>query len=242
MKRNIEHVRRNIAARKRSRLPSPPKTKAPPSFETREVHDTFHPFKEYKPESKKKPVWPIQAVAAALLLTGVFFSEKSDASFAEQPRTWVSDQLQEEFPFAKVTAWYTDKFGDPLQLVDSKDPAGTPLALPVSGTVTEPFENHGQGIVVSAEQGNQVKSVKQGTVIFAGNNKDTEKTVIIQHVDGTNTIYGYLSSIDVHLYEHVGANQTIGTLNNESKEVFFAIEKDKQFIDPVEVIKVDEGS
>ncbi|WP_173916012.1 M23 family metallopeptidase [Halobacillus sp. Marseille-Q1614] len=242
MKKNIHHVRKNIADRKRRKITAPHKTKSPQSYGRREQADELQAFKEYRsPSSNKTPVWRVQAVAAALLLAGVFVSERSEASFAEKPRAWVSSQLQEEFPFASVTAWYSNKFGDPLQLVDSKDPANVPLALPVNGTVTEPFENHGRGIIMSADEGNQVKSVKQGTVIFAGNDNETEKTIIVQHEDGTNTIYGYLSSIDVHLYEHVDANETLGSLS-ESKEVFFAIEKDKQYLDPVEVIKVDEGS
>nr|WP_256558183.1 M23 family metallopeptidase [Halobacillus sp. A1] len=96
---------------------------------------------------------------------------------------------------------------------------------------------------MSTAQGEEVKSIKEGTVIFAGNDPETKKTVIIQHQDDSNTIYGFLSTIDVHLYEHIQAQETVGLLNEkDGNEFFFAIEKDKQYLDPAAVIKVDGGS
>ncbi|MFC7060771.1 peptidoglycan DD-metalloendopeptidase family protein [Halobacillus seohaensis] len=251
--KKIEHVRKNIADRKKKKItssvkiPNQAKVFVP---QDEEMHG-YPPFVETNkgkhPISKKSySLLGVQAVASLLLFAGVFISERASIAFAEEPRAWVSSQLQDEFPFAKVTAWYGDRFGDPLQLVEPKDEIETnQVAFPVNGVVTEPFENHGRGIIMSAEEGEKVKSVKEGTVIFAGNDPETKKTIIIQHKDDTNTIYGFLSTIDVHLYEHIPAQQTIATLNESGQEkngFFFAIKKDQEYLDPIEVIKVDEGS
>ncbi|MFC7321019.1 M23 family metallopeptidase [Halobacillus campisalis] len=250
MKKNINDVRKNIAERKRkkvitSRTPTTHKGISGPQDEEMHGYPPFAVSDGFKQSSKKSAsLFGVQALASVLLFGVVFISEQSSSAVAEQPREWVSSQLQEEFPFAKVTAWYSDRFGGPLQLVQPKEEQqSVNVALPVNGTVTEPFENHGRGIIMSTAQGEEVKSIKEGTVIFAGNDPETKKTVIIQHQDDSNTIYGFLSTIDVHLYEHIQAQETVGLLNEkDGNEFFFAIEKDKQYLDPAAVIKVDGDS
>ncbi|GGF06835.1 hypothetical protein GCM10010954_01630 [Halobacillus andaensis] len=250
MRKNIHNVRKNIADRKRKKVVHSDHRKKSPVFsapQDEEMHG-YPPLvvtEKLKSNSKKtSSVIRVQALASILFFVAVLVSEQSSVAIAEKPREWVSSQLQEEFPFAKVTAWYSERFGGALQLVEPKNgESAEEIALPVNGVVTQPFEHHGRGVIMSTEQGEQVKAVKGGTVIFAGNDPETDKTIIIQHEDDTNTTYGYLSTIDVHLYEHIPSQETIGTLDNkEENEFFFAVEKDKQYLDPIEVIKVDEGS
>src|SRR5699024_6410930 len=109
---------------------------------------------------------------------------------------------------------------------------------------TETFQENGKGVRIVSDQDTKVAVVKEGTVLFAGNKKDTGKTVIVQHVDQSKSIYGQLSNIEVHSYQSVQANQTIGTYKPESAEeaMYFAIEKNREYMDPIQVIKVDEQS
>src|SRR5699024_12750286 len=81
-------------------------------------------------------------------------------------------------------------------------------------------------------------------VTFAGNDRKTNKTVVIQHADNSTTTYGYLQSIDVHLYQSIQSNQRLGTFvsTQENRHLYFSIEKDNQYIDPVQVIQVDDRS
>nr|WP_237418581.1 M23 family metallopeptidase [Halobacillus litoralis] len=117
--------------------------------------------------------------------------------------------------------------------------------MPVNGTVTTPFQNDGKGIILTTASDSKVRAVRDGTVVFAGNDPDSGKTVVLQHPDGTETTYGYLSEIDVYLYENVQAQGGLGSVKaeeGENAEFFFAIEKDDTYLDPVQVIKVNEGS
>ncbi len=253
MNRNIDYVRKSIAQRKKHKVKSAghdPTSRriAPPQDE--EMHG-FPPivtggFRGKTPSKKRPSYLGVQVMCSVLLFTGLFVSQKTNLAITAAPETWVVNQLEEEFPFASVTAWYNERFGDPLQLVQSKDGnQSKELALPVNGTVTKPFQNHGRGIVMTTDGGSAVKAVKSGTVIFAGNDDQTNKTIIVQHKDGTNTIYGFLSSINVHLYEHIEAQEAIAQLNpaeGETKEFFFAVKKDEQYLDPIQAMKVDEGS
>lgn len=256
MKKDIQHVRKNIAERKKKKVQHnsthTPKAFLPPQDE--EMHG-YPPFVTGYGRKSKAPDVPdvnkqtsrigLQLFLSALLFATVAIGKNTDFSLLDGPEQWVTSQLQEEFPFAKVTAWYSDRFGDPLQVVQPEEKSGqADLAMPVNGTVTTPFQNDGKGIVMTTDNNSEVKAVSEGTVIFAGNDEETKKTVILQHQDGSKTIYGYLSSIDVHLYEHVPAQNSVGAVTSEegtSAEFFFAIEKDKQYLDPVEVIKVDES-
>src|SRR5699024_4643715 len=123
----------------------------------------------------------------------------------------------DEFPFARVNEWYVTNFGFPqtftpqgnIQL-GNEHPSGQ-LSLPVMGHVVETFSMTGTGILISPQANTNVASLNRGVVIFAGNDAATGKTVVVQHADGSETTYGLLSSIDVHLYQIVEVNQPIGT-------------------------------
>ncbi|RWZ59944.1 M23 family metallopeptidase [Halobacillus fulvus] len=257
MKNNIQRVRKSISERKRRKFHGKPLTKDRPPFlppQDEEVHG-FPPLVT-EGNSRKMPQKPSSSssslgtrVVISLLLFGVIaIGNRTEIGVLEQSEQWVSAQLQEDFPFAKATSWYEDRFGDPLQVLSSNPRVPNSdqgLALPVNGTVTTSFQSNGKGVVMTTDDGSEVRSVREGTVIFAGNDKETDKTVILQHEDGSKTMYGMLSSIEVHLYDYIDAKTTVGSVeseNGETAEFFFAIEKNQQYLDPVEVIKVDEPS
>lgn len=186
-----------------------------------------------------------KALASILLFAGIAFVLLSEGGTMTGTKNWLSNQLQTEFPFAKVKSWYTETLGEPLSITpqgNKPDIADESFALPVMGQVVETFNANGTGIMILPEKESVVTSLDEGVVIFAGNNKNTKKTIIIQHSDGSNSTYGYLSSIDVHLYQNIHANERIGTFSptDESEVVYFSIEKDNQYIDPQQVIPVDD--
>lgn len=163
----------------------------------------------------------------------------------QKPKQVITHYLKEEFPFAKVNDWYVSTLGNPLALFpedktihDDSDQ----LSLPVIGNVTEPFTQNGKGIMISPTTETVVSAFNRGVVIFAGNDRKTNKTVIIQHPDNSKTTYGHLSSVDVYLYEVVQVNDQIGTFYPDEKNemVYFSIEQNNSFVDPVQVIQVDQ--
>ncbi|MBN8236773.1 M23 family metallopeptidase [Halobacillus kuroshimensis] len=256
MNKNIRDVRRNIAGRKKKRLDRQAPRKGPvyqpPQDE--EVHG-FPPLitNDHDGGPPREPVENrrssrigLQVFFAALLFAVMAAGTHSSTALLKAPADWAAGQMTDEFPFAKVTAWYNDRFGDPLQVMKPKEEqVEEPLAMPVNGTVTTPFQNDGKGIILTTASDSKVRAVREGTVVFAGNDPDSGKTVVLQHQDGTETTYGYLSEIDVYLYENVQSQGGLGSVKaeeGETAEFFFAIEKDNTYLDPVQVIKVNEGS
>ncbi|GAA0326953.1 M23 family metallopeptidase [Oceanobacillus oncorhynchi] len=189
----------------------------------------------------------VKALLSVSLFLGTAFVTEIDRPFMQQPKEWLTSTLTNQFPFAKVNAWYSDAFGAPLSFRPStvtEEVTNDAGYLPVNGIISEHFHENGQGIYIEPEGEENVAAVQEGIVVFAGNDRSTEKTVKIQHADGTTTQYGFLDSIEVHLYQHIANGQVLGTsgmeMESESSSVFFAIEQENQYIDPEQVILVDQ--
>ncbi|GIO21792.1 M23 family metallopeptidase [Oceanobacillus sp. J11TS1] len=188
----------------------------------------------------------VKAMLSVSLFLGTAFVTEVDKPFMDQPKEWVTTSLTNQFPFAKVNAWYSEAFGNPLSFrpstVTTEEVTSDTAYLPVNGTIEEHFHENGQGIYIEAEGGENVAAIQEGIVVFAGNDRNTDKTVKIQHADGSTSQYGFLDSIDVHLYQYISNGQVLGTLESggNHQSVFFAIEHENQYIDPEQVILVDQ--
>src|SRR5690625_7129649 len=78
--------------------------------------------------------------------------------------------------------------------------------------------------MIEASDQPEVYAIDQGTVLFAGNDRKTNKTVVIQHPDRTKSTYGFLAEINVRPYQFIQANQEIGVSSSETP-VYFSLQK-----------------
>ncbi len=254
MKRNVRDIRKSIAQRKKEReIKGKRAVSTPVSYVQEEEKYGYLPFSQGEDRQSANAqllsAFVFKAILAAVLFFSVAILYRMDASFLQKPKSWVTDAVTEEFQFAAVNQWYQENFGEPLaflpQTPGSNDvqPVTAQHALPVNGTISESFQKNGQGIVIETSQEEQVKASKGGTVIEAGNKKDTGKTVVIQHADGSKTHYGFLNEIDVNVYEHVNTGKIVGTTtpsSNGDQHLYFAIQKGDDYIDPIQVIQVND--
>ncbi|ASN05106.1 M23 family metallopeptidase [Virgibacillus necropolis] len=259
MNPRVNKIRKSISDRKRSRgLAGSDSTKdlsknqfSHLQVQEEEKHGYFPIFADQKlpKRSKSKMVsgFILKGILSSILFLGTALLLQTNNDMLDDPKVVASSLLTNEFPFAKVNQWYQQTFGTPLALTP-KDNANTPddstLALPVSGNISESFQANGEGVLISPDEASTVSVLRDGVIIFAGNDPETNKTVVVQHADGSKSTYGYLSSTNVHLYQFVENNQVIGKFvpSENSKNVYFSIEKDDAFMDPVQVIEVDDRS
>ncbi|MDX8046558.1 M23 family metallopeptidase [Gracilibacillus sp. S3-1-1] len=257
-KNNLSQIRQNITKRKASqkRKTTPQVVKMDNNHHVKQAHmedEERHGY--YSPtysevSNKREQAYFKPFLMKSLIAAGVFFvtvfSVNSNQTSLEQPRNWIHYAMTEEFPFATVHSWYLAQFGAPFALEANLTNSDSveQVALPVSGHVNQTFQENGEGILISAEQETSVVAVQAGTVLFAGNDRETGKTVVIQHADRSKSIYGHLSNLDVHSYQSIQANQEIGTYepSDSNESMYFAIEKNRTFLDPIRVIQVDEQS
>jgi len=247
MKKGIHEIRNSIKKRKRARLTEPKSTQLP-----------VYPYlpEEGEKYSDQSPVIPhvsllknqkkvlFRLFASVIIFVGAAALLQTNTPALKSAKQVTANLLQEEFPFAKVNEWYVASFGAPISLTSLSSPEtadnGT---FPVDGEVVETFAANGSGIMISLAEKENIGAYERGVVVFAGNHPETKKTVVIQHADGTKTTYGYLQTVDVHIYATVEANSKIGTYEAsvEANGFYFQMEKDNEYIDPTKVIPVDGG-
>ncbi|WP_163537892.1 M23 family metallopeptidase [Gracilibacillus sp. YIM 98692] len=256
MRKNLAQIRKNIHRRKQERKQATEKLMSQSTdksfiknvmMEDEERHGYSPPVHGWggssQNSSTSKPFLFKSVLASAIFFVSVL-TMSIDSKWMEKPRQWTSYAITEEFPFATVNAWYQAKFGAPfaIQTDLEKEEEVEPTALPVSGQISQSFQENGEGIRISSSQETEVVAVEAGTVLFAGNDRHMGKTVIVQHADRSKSIYGFLSDIEVYSYQTIQENQPIGTYipDENQQSMYFAIEKNRQFIDPIRVMQVDE--
>lgn len=253
MNRGIDKVRKSIQQRKSKRVvrPTTPQDKTEniirlPNME--EKHGFLTNVEEAQSGKKahisRLPVLVMKAMISVSLFFAVAIVMETKHPLLTSPKVWTSHVLTNDFPFAKVHAWYSETFGSPLG-IEPKIPVTSDdetFQLPVNGTVTEYFQSNGTGVFITPERSEDIQAWEAGIVTFVGKKSDTNKTIVVQHADGSKTTYGNMSSTDVHFYQHVTQNQQIGTFEHTEKgePVFFSLEQDNLFVDPIQVIKVDD--
>lgn len=253
MNKGLDKVRKSIVRRNKMRNLQVNRSrvdKEVPIFpQVEEGHGFLSSHPDHIPKKKEAPSMlshlVMKGILSLMLFLGVFLLFQSNHDLFAKPKIWTSHLLTEEFPFARVYQWYQQTFGTPLALSPQKQHVtvnNDPLALPVAGNITETFEENGSGIMITPKEETAVLAWLDGVIIFAGNDRDMEKTVIIQHADMSKSTYALLSSVDVHLYQFISAGEKIGSFKPTAatENVYFSIEKDNEYIDPIRVINVDD--
>lgn len=115
---------------------------------------------------------------------------------------------------------------------------------PVKGEVITKFGTYNNGlkhdgINIKVSEGTQVKSAKQGIVVYAGNElKGYGNLIILKHDQGWLSAYGHLGKIEVKKGVKVSTGRVLGTVgksgNVEFAQLHFALRKaGKSPVDPL---------
>ncbi|MBB4859914.1 murein DD-endopeptidase MepM/ murein hydrolase activator NlpD [Novosphingobium chloroacetimidivorans] len=116
------------------------------------------------------------------------------------------------------------------------------FAWPLEGTVRRGWKStaaadHHDGLDIVAPTGTAVRAAAAGTVLFAGPEADQfGNLVVLDHGDGWNTAYGFLSRITVKKGAKVAAGERVGLIGNSGKargtELHFEVRQDGKPVDP----------
>lgn len=71
-------------------------------------------------------------------------------------------------------------------------------------------ESFKDGVKISNLEGETIKTLKSGIVVFIGDKEDFGKTIIIQGSDGIDYWYGNLENINVSLYDYLEEDIILG--------------------------------
>lgn len=256
-----EEIRRRIAKRKKEQVPT---NKTADRQMVWHGDDETYSFTPSTPSGNgggeeghplfKKEVFFFKILASILLFLVVAILSRNQTATFEPVKEFVVKQMDLDFKFATVSNWYEDKFGKPLALLPftEEDQAGKKtivkdqnFSVPAMGKILENFEKNGQGIMIETGKGAAVQSIDDGFVTFVGIKDGIGKTVVIQHPDGSQTWYGNLEEVKVNKYDHIDKRTVVGTVSASTGEdktkgkYYFAIKKDDNFIDPIQVIRFE---
>lgn len=248
-KRKISAIRNNITKRKKIRHTMYGRSYSLPQISTEEKHG-YMPYIQ-SPINSDKPAYfkiSLKLILCISLFLFVKFTVSPNNLFPDHIKNRTLNALTEDFPFAKAYLWYETTFGTPLSFISNQNktiPVKSNIPedyiLPVNGQLNSSVNDEEIGLYISPIELSDVRAMSDGIVIFRGKDRTSnKKTVIIQHEDNSKSYYSNLSTINIHLYEFVNKNEIIGTFNpKEEGDFYFSIEKNRQRIDPLQVIKID---
>jgi murein DD-endopeptidase MepM/ murein hydrolase activator NlpD len=129
---------------------------------------------------------------------------------------------------------------------------GATLVMPAEGRISSSFgmRTHpisGQrkmhtGMDIAAPTGTPVRAAADGVVSFAGRRGGYGNTVIVDHPDGTQTLYAHKHTLGVRAGESVTAGQTIGTVgstgHSTGPHLHFEVRRDGEPQDPAPLLGI----
>lgn len=120
------------------------------------------------------------------------------------------------------------------------------MSLPVRGEVVESYGKHkhpefnsftfSKGISISAPSGTEIKSIYDGTVIFADYFKGFGNMIIVDHGGGYFTLYAHASRLAKKVGAEVARHETIGAVgdvdSSKGSMLYFEIRNQGKPVDP----------
>lgn len=198
----------------------------------------------------------VQSMVAGVLFVIIFAMSHSEHPVAQRGKAIVTAALTDTIDFGSAAAWYERTFaGAPSFIPIFRDKEGgtvqytegtiqLPIVAPVSGgMIVQSFAQTLSGVDIAVKNGGNVIASETGRISLVSDNGEGGKTVVIQHANGRETIYGKLAAAQVAESDWVEAGQDIGTLQSAGEDgtslLFFAVKEKGRYVDPADVIPFD---
>ncbi|MNI42691.1 Stage IV sporulation protein FA [compost metagenome] len=197
----------------------------------------------------------IRFVISAALFVGIWVMNRYEPQWAVPIRIFVAESLTKEMDFEAVEVWYERTFGGPPSFIpifkhnenkSFKVGSSNGFSAPLKGTLAGSFALSLKGVEIIPEQEGssvQVKSSGTGRIVSVTNDAITGITVVIQHAEGYESLYGHLNEPFVEKGDWVESGDVIGVLPSESSPpyptLYFALKNKDRYIDPAELISFD---
>ncbi|GEM_PF-1703646 len=135
----------------------------------------------------------------------------------------------------------------PEEGVDPTPGKDEPFQLPVEGILEIPFGltsdgSMNYGLVFQVLPGSEVSASLSGRVKERGCQEEAGYYLVLEHVGGLETIYGYLAELEVEEMQEIAAGQVIGKIdqagmNNAQAWFYFELRQDGRPKDPAPLFR-----
>lgn len=171
--------------------------------------------------------------------------------WALKSQNWIAKSLTEDYEFAQAAIWYENLFDGAPSFIPTfkKNKAAEEVDAqinrdffkPVDGTIHSDYSIQTSGMELKTDLNAEVTSIDTGRVIFVGDRQATGLTVIVQHTQQLQSIYGMLADATVEINDWVTGGREIGIVSRVGKNghMYFAVKQAEHYINPVDVIVFD---
>lgn len=143
----------------------------------------------------------------------------------------IEENLYEKsLPFQKLKTYYEKYFGKALSIdkITKKEQAVFSEKLSY-----EKIKESNNGVKLKVADNYMVPVLESGVVVYIGK-KDEYNTIIVEQVNGIDTIYSNVKINNIKLYDYVEKGELLGEVYNN--ELFLSFQKDGKYLDYKEYI------
>jgi stage IV sporulation protein FA len=176
-----------------------------------------------------------------------------DSPWTLKGRGFIERSLTEEFQFGAVASWYEEYFQGAPSFIPTFDKntntvkvnakINKKFILPVTGVPKTSFTTASKGILLETYADAGIVSIEEGRVIYVGEQEKTGLTIVVQHTDQLQSVYGWVGQTSLQQNLWVKGGQRIGSVKQQAENgkgiLYFAIKQGDQYINPVDVITFD---
>ncbi|GAA0355069.1 peptidoglycan DD-metalloendopeptidase family protein [Caldalkalibacillus horti] len=247
-KRREERMR---LLRRKQRYEAPPTSQLP--MRKKDKNEAFYGMMvgsdlEQREDTGLFSLWIYKLMITLVIIGGTYFIMSSTSPELANSQDFIQDVFHREFNVEGVMAWYENRTGETLsflpKLINRTNSDEQGYGVPVSGGhVVSGFGQDQQGIIVGTHTELPIEVIKEGYVTSVQDIQGIGATVVIDHGDGEESWYGQLQNIQVQPNDWLEQGHIIGytriSEENGQGVFYFALRKDREFVDPVEVIPFD---
>ncbi|MDF9844001.1 MULTISPECIES: M23 family metallopeptidase [unclassified Paenibacillus] len=196
-----------------------------------------------------------RTVASVLVFGAVWGIFLAREPWAVKAQAFITDALSNDMDFAAVQVWYETHFNGAPSFIpifgEDEVPAekvstAHTLSAPLTGSILRSFADTLYGVEIMPESDSSgnvtVKSVDTGRVLSVSKEAQGGIRIVIRHTGGLTAEYGHLSGTRLSADDWVESGDTVGWMQETESGaplLFFAVMKDKTYIDPAEVVSFD---
>ncbi|MEK5449363.1 M23 family metallopeptidase [Paenibacillus sp. FSL R7-0331] len=197
-----------------------------------------------------------RAVASVLVFGAVWGIFLAREPWAVRAQAFITDALSNDMDFTAAQVWYETHFNGAPSFIPifgeeevpaQKVSASHNLSAPLEGSILRSFADtlYGVEIMPSADSSGSVavKSVDTGRVLSVSKEAQGGIRIVIRHTGSLTAEYGHLTGTRLSADDWVESGDTVGwmqeTGDGATPLLFFAVMKDKTYIDPAEVVSFD---
>lgn len=196
-----------------------------------------------------------RTVASVLVFGAVWGIFLAREPWAVKAQAFITDALSNDMDFAAAQVWYETHFNGAPSFIpifgEDEVPAekvstAHTLSAPLTGSILRSFADTLYGVEIMPESDSSgnvtVKSVDTGRVLSVSKEAQEGIRIVIRHTGSLTAEYGHLSGTRLSADDWVESGDTIGWMQETESGaplLFFAVMKDKTYIDPAEVVSFD---